>query len=101
MLLTKRSPAETTPSRSKSCPTGGSGRWVLTVGSACADGGEDGVKGPETDLVARIVAVGIPGAGPCHGRGDLLARWPHLRQPAFKASTEPSKVLEPKQDPRR
>lgn len=62
---------------------------VAVVGalvSACGSGAET--------LEARVVAVGIPGAGPVTAVGKFLPGGPINDKPEFKSYTDPGKVLE-------
>jgi hypothetical protein len=67
------------------------GLLVLAFLSACAGGNDDG----STVLTARVVAVGVPGAGPVTAVGRFLPGGPINDNAAFKAYTEPGKVLAP------
>jgi hypothetical protein len=67
------------------------GCGVIAFAGAC--GGSDKPKAP--NLGARVVAVGIPGAGPVSPVGRFLPGGPINDKPEFKAFTEPGKVLEP------
>lgn len=64
---------------------------VLTVGGAC--GGSDG-KTAQPALQARVLAVGLPGAGPVTSVGRFLPGGPINDNVAFKAFTDPGRVLD-------
>jgi hypothetical protein len=66
---------------------------VMTFAGACGDSGTKKETAP--GLVARVVAVGIPGAGPVTAVGKFLPGGPINDNAAFKAFTEPGRVLEP------
>jgi hypothetical protein len=62
----------------------------LALGAACgkATTAQPGLQG-------RVVAVGLPGAGPVTSVGRFLPGGPINDNAAFKASTEPGRILDP------
>src|SRR6185503_16189721 len=67
---------------------------VLLLAACGGSGGADKKDQSSTALVARVVAVGIPGAGPVAAVGKFLPGGPINDNAAFKAYTEGGKVLE-------
>ena len=71
---------------------------AMTFGAACNDSKEaqtSTTTTPAQGLVARVVAVGIPGAGPVTAVGRFLPGGPINDNAAFKAYTDPGRVLDP------
>jgi DNA-binding beta-propeller fold protein YncE len=70
---------------------------ILMVGAVIGTAACSGAQGSDDPqpLTARVVAVGIPGAGAVTEVGRFLPGGPINDNPAFKASTEPGRVLEP------
>lgn len=70
---------------------------LLAVASVAVSVALSGCGGPEGDtVIARVVAVGIPGAGTVSTVGRFLPGGPINDKPAFKEFTAPGKVLEAK-----
>lgn len=62
----------------------------LALGAACSSG-----TPAQASVQARVVAVGLPGAGPVTSVGKFLPGGPINDNATFKAFTEPGRMLDP------
>jgi hypothetical protein len=70
------------------------GLAVVALAGACGTGNASPAPEDPDALVARVVAVGIPGAGPVTAVGAFLPGGPINDNPAFKEFTAPGRVLQ-------
>ena len=69
---------------------------AFAVGIATAGGlNAGGAEGKKQDLIARIVAIGIPGVSAISPVGNFLPGGPIHDNPAFAAYTQPGRILDP------